>query len=456
MSVRFDAASDRLSYSLSAPPTPNSGFTVTMWAYVSVSRGDYSTLVRLWTASDSNVPLTFDTDSNGLNGPHYFTTAGIVNGSLNMAVGSWRKLAVSRGAGGTGHNYAALSTGSTTVTSGAIGSIADPIGITLAGRTPAESNEWFNGRLTYVRVWSRELSQAEIEAEWASTTPVSTTGLWADWPLETAADLTDHSGGGHTLVADASEGATAVTTEDGPLPVVYVKTGGGASVRVGIGAKAVTSATVYTKTGGAAASGVGVGAEAVVSATVYSKAGGAASGAVGVGAKTVTPATTYTKTGGAVVVGAGSGAATVTSAGVVYVKTGGAVAHGVGTGVRALVIIKFGGSVAHCVGGSLRIFPPVPTNWPPVITGPSVAPLVLVSGPKDAPLILVAAPVAAPLVLVSGPQSTSGSGASELPLMSRRGLSRRSLPAEADEFVVAQFRALRERRRAAKIRRANP
>jgi hypothetical protein len=238
MSVRFDAASDRLSYSASNPPSPNSGFTVTLWAWVSVSRGDYSTLVRLWAASDSNVPLTFDTDSNGLNGPHYFSTSGIVNGSLNMAVGEWRKLAVSRSAGGTGKTYAALSTGLTTVTSGAIGSIPDPIGITLAGRTPAEANEWFNGRLTYVRVWSRELSQAEIEAEWASATPVSTTGLFADWPLESAADLTDHSGNGHTLVADATEGPTSVTTAPGPplaadRPGAVVAAGVGQTLAVG-------------------------------------------------------------------------------------------------------------------------------------------------------------------------------------------------------------------------------
>jgi hypothetical protein len=93
-----------------------------------------------------------------------------------------------------------------------------------------------------------------------------------------------------------------------------------------------------------------------------------------------------------------------------------------------------------------------PTNWPPVISGPFAAPLVLISGPKNAPLVLVSPPVKAPLVLVSGPRSTAGSGASELPMMSRRGLSRRSLPAEANEFVIEQFRALRQRRHAAKSR----
>ena len=387
MAVRFDAASDRLSHSASSPPSPNGGFTVTLWAYVSVSRGDYSTLFRLWTASDSNVPITYDTDSNGLNGPHYFTTAGIVNGSLNMAVGEWRKLAVSRGAGGTGKNYAALPTGSTTVTSGAIGSIADPIGVTLAGRTPAEASEWFNGRLAYVRVWSRELSQAEIEAEWASPTPVSATGLWADWPLETATDLTDHSGNDHTLVSDAAEGATAVTTEDGPLAVNYTKSGGAATAGAGTGAKALTQPQGYIKGGGAASSGAAVGAAAVIQPRGFTKSGGA----VGVG-----------------------------------------------------------------VGGSRPFaIPPPVAGWPPLFAGPERAPLVLVSGPELAPLVLFSARTAAPLVLISGPVSAPSPGATEHPMMARRGAFRRSLPAPADEFVIEQFRQLRARRRADKIRKAN-
>jgi hypothetical protein len=255
MAVRFDAASDRLSYSASSPPTPNSGFTITLWAYVSVSRGDYSTLVRLWTGSDSNVPVTFDTDSDGLTGPQYFSTSGIVNGSLGMAVGAWRKLAVTRNSSGTAKNYAATQVGVTQVSSGAIGSIPDPIGVTLAGRTPAEANEWFNGRLAYVRVWSRELSQTEIETEWSSTVPVSVTGLWAAWPLESASDLTDHSGNGRTLVADATEGPTAVTTEAGPFPIAATA--------------ALTAATSVTGT-----ATIGTGATATLVATTSISASG--------------------------------------------------------------------------------------------------------------------------------------------------------------------------------------
>jgi hypothetical protein len=99
---------------------------------------------------------------------------------------------------------------------------------------------------------------------------------------------------------------------------------------------------------------------------------------------------------------------------------------------------------------------PAPTaGWPPVFAGPELAPLVLVSGPELAPLALVGAVASAPLVLISGHVPAPSPGSTPHPVMARRGLARRSLPGPADEFVIEEFRRLRERRRAAKIRGAN-
>lgn len=103
----------------------------------------------------------------------------------------------------------------------------------------------------------------------------------------------------------------------------------------------------------------------------------------------------------------------------------------------------------------VEVIPEPTAGWPPVFAGPSPARLVMVAGPELAPLVLVSTSTPAPLVLISGHVPAPSPGSTPHPVMARRGLSRRSLPGPADEFVIEQFRALRERRRAAKIRGAN-
>jgi ribonucleotide reductase alpha subunit len=87
--------------------------------------------------------------------------------------------------------------------------------------------------------------------------------------------------------------------------------------------------TVYSKTGGGAGVGAGSGAKTVAHATTYAKTGGAAGAGAGSGAKSL--AHSYPKTGGAAGIGAGSGAKVL---GKTNPKTGGAAAIGAGTGHR--------------------------------------------------------------------------------------------------------------------------
>lgn len=210
MSVRFDAATDRISIT-TALPNPADGITLTAWAYVSVNTGTNATLARLWTDAGATTSVTFATDSDGLSGPGYFTGGGSVVATTNFVVGSWRKVAFTRSST-TGHVYVATVGGVTEHVSGTVGGAANPAGLTLGGRSPVDGSEFFNGRLAYVRVWSGQLDQTQVEAEWASTSPVVASGIWADWPLTVATDLTDHSGNGRDLIA----GSTSVTTEDDP------------------------------------------------------------------------------------------------------------------------------------------------------------------------------------------------------------------------------------------------
>ena len=241
MSTRFDAASDRISFAGSMFAV-GSGFTMTAWAYVSVDTDTFATVARLHASSASTTVVTWATGGDGLSGPNYFTGGGTVTNATNMAVGQWRKIALSC-SGTTGRSYIATVGGATEVDSGTV-SVGTPDGLTLAGRGPADSSEVFNGRLAYVRIWTAELSQAQIEAEWASTTPVVTSGLWADWPLTDSTDLTDHSGNGRNLTA----GGTAVSTEDNP-PIGGAVTG---SALFAFGGLTATASAVRTVTGTAA------------------------------------------------------------------------------------------------------------------------------------------------------------------------------------------------------------
>lgn len=270
MSTRFDAAGDRISFAGTMFPV-GSGFTIAAWAYVSVDTDTFATIGRLHASSGSSTVATWAAGSDGLSGPSYFTGSGTVSNSTNMAVGAWRKIAISC-SGTTGKSYICTVGGVTEVASGTVG-VGTPDGLTLGGRAPADSSEPFNGRLAYVRVWTAELTQSEIEAEWASTTPVRTSGLWANWPLTDSTDLTDHSGNGRNL----SAGSTAVSTEADP-PLSSNVTG---TATAGFGGLTATASGVPTVRGTAAGSfggliGSAAGTPKVVGTAAFS--GGALTG----------------------------------------------------------------------------------------------------------------------------------------------------------------------------------
>jgi hypothetical protein len=206
MAIRFDAAADRLSYSAVAPPAT---FTITAWAYLSVDQNALSHISRLWDGAAGGV-VGWRTTADGTSGPSYFSGAATITNATGFVVDEWRKVAIAR-TGATAQSLVATPAGVTEVDSGAAdtGTIA---GITLAGRHPGSATEWWNGRLAYVRIWSAVLTQPEIEAEWASATPVRTADLFADWPLATSTDLTD-TVASRVLTTVAG---FAHTTEDGP------------------------------------------------------------------------------------------------------------------------------------------------------------------------------------------------------------------------------------------------
>lgn len=282
MAVRFDAANDRIGIA-AALPDPATAITVLGWAYLTADTGTFATLCRVHAASGASTTITFATNGAAPAGPAYFTGGGSIISSTGMPVGAWRKVAVTC-SGTSGAVYVAAPGGATDVDTGSVGGAAAPTGLTLAGRSAGDASEPFNGRLAYWRVYAAALSQAEVEAEWASTTPVRTSNLWADWPLSVHTDLTDHSGNGRNLTA----GATATTTEDGP-PIANEVTGAASAVLGGLTATAVGTRTVTGSAtavlGGVVASAAGV-REVTGTATV--QLGGIAATATAAGAATTT------------------------------------------------------------------------------------------------------------------------------------------------------------------------
>jgi hypothetical protein len=116
MSTRFDTASDRISYA-GTMFAVGSGFTITAWAWVSVDTDANSTFARLHASSGGSTIATWATGSDGLSGPNYFTGGGSVTNATNMAVGAWRKIAISC-SGTTGKSYVNTNGGTTEVDTG--------------------------------------------------------------------------------------------------------------------------------------------------------------------------------------------------------------------------------------------------------------------------------------------------------------------------------------------------
>jgi alginate lyase/concanavalin A-like lectin/glucanase superfamily protein len=225
VAVRFDAAGDRL-YLAATLPTPSStGLTVLGWWRLRVDRNDFSTYYRTENSGGSTIH-TCASFSSGQD-VNVFTTSGELDSGYTNAVDEWVAVAVvDTGSGVT--LYVRPDGGTTDVTAGSVGS-GTPAQLTIGGRADDDASEWLNGNAGYVRVFADALTQAEVEAEWDSTTPVLT--AWADWPL--VDDVQDASGNGRHLTQVS--GSPAFDT-DPPVAVVYDRAGGAAGAAAGTGA----------------------------------------------------------------------------------------------------------------------------------------------------------------------------------------------------------------------------
>lgn len=279
MSVRFDAATDQLA--IASAPSPTSAITGTAWVR-NIEGLSFGTFFRL-RAAGTIIALT--ASSGGLNGPQGNTTGGVAGPYVPgvgdaLPVNSWRRIGF-KISGTTCTVYWGDDAGGATGTASATVATGSPTDTSVGGRGGGDTSDRWGGDIAHLRFWTAVLSQAEIEAEWASATAVRTSNLWASWPLTDASTLTDASGNGRTLTA----GSTAVTTQGDP-PIASSTTGVAAGLAPSPTGALAASVTVAASVAASAPSPTGALAASVVIAGATAGLAPSPTGALDAGVST--------------------------------------------------------------------------------------------------------------------------------------------------------------------------
>lgn len=218
MAIRFDATTDTVYLTTTLPDPATTGLTVLGWWRVRADTGSFQDYYRIATGGGATIN-TVSTFATTL-GVVVFTQSGDLDSGYVNDIDEWVAIAVTDNGAGTSL-YVQPQGASTIVTSGVVGS-GVPGQFAIGGRSFADPEEWLNGNAAHVRVYGAALSQAEVEAEWASATPVRSSGLWADYPF--LDDIQDASGNGRHLTPVSGTpafepGPLEPPAEEGPAPV---------------------------------------------------------------------------------------------------------------------------------------------------------------------------------------------------------------------------------------------
>ena len=235
MAVRIDAATEYYSRDITGDtPDFTAGFSFAGWFQVNTDRNTYSSWFSIFGASHY---LNIASEADGLAIWAFWNDAvGADNVSLFTATAdTWYFVAGRKPSGATAaltyyFGAATAATFSSAATAGARGGIT--VTTLEIGRDGAAA-EWLNGTSGPVKIWTAELSAAELVQESRQLAPVRSANLYAFYPFHSAADATaraDFSGNGRNL-----SGGTGSTLVSGP-PVpwqagrrrsVYVPAAGG-------------------------------------------------------------------------------------------------------------------------------------------------------------------------------------------------------------------------------------
>lgn len=204
MAVRFDTTGE--SYTRALALGTQAALTVACWFKLSVDRNDYSSPFFIDNGTSDNWGL--QTGADGTTMATVFD-ASTQQGMGSLTVGTWYFVCLStNGTSGNLFHKTASAAGLTTVAVTSVTASVNAATLRL-GDSPW-GNEWLNGCLAAVKVWTTALTAAEAQTESTQYIPDRLTNLVSWHPL-VKAETTDYSGNARTL-----SGGAGATTEDGP------------------------------------------------------------------------------------------------------------------------------------------------------------------------------------------------------------------------------------------------
>jgi hypothetical protein len=223
MAVRFDAVGDKLSRSgtgttiLSSVDPPGEAQTFCCWIKRKVDTGTFATALYAAFSGAGNLEIFLETETGG-DVLHFFEEPPTESDCAGptLTIDTWFFVAVVRTNTSRALYYGTEAGGALTKVTNSdtrnIGTTANSNFVFNLGNDPF--NENFNGEVSLVRYFEAALNDAEVDAEWRSTTPVKSP-VRGDWRLAAAASAgTDSSGNSLTLTV------AGTLTDGGTDPVV--------------------------------------------------------------------------------------------------------------------------------------------------------------------------------------------------------------------------------------------
>jgi hypothetical protein len=225
MAVRFDANTDLLKRTTGTIAASTANLSGCCWVKRKVDTGAFATCLYVHSATANHeVWLECDATGDVLHMFDFQTTEADLSGPT-LTIDTWFFVAFQRTNAARALYYG-------TEAGGTLTKVSDTSTHTSAS---AASEFWigqdiytegFNGEIAYVRLWDTNLSDAEMDAEWRSATPVKSANLRGDWRLASAATATTDSGpnaltltSGGTLT-DGGANPTPPTASGLVLPVL--------------------------------------------------------------------------------------------------------------------------------------------------------------------------------------------------------------------------------------------
>jgi hypothetical protein len=210
MAVRFNGSNTYLH--LGSAPNYNSAYTVAFWYYHAqlVPADTWRTAFGFGNSTDSQAMELTQIDPDEHLDSWISWSPGQFQGNAGttaLQLGEWYHVTMVRS---STTNLQFYLNGASETTNNFNVTQRPSSNVTEIGRTTGDG-EWANCRIAHVKVWTSNLTGAQIAAEMDSATPVVTSNLWAYWPLASHTDLTDASGNGRHLTGNGT-----LATEDGP------------------------------------------------------------------------------------------------------------------------------------------------------------------------------------------------------------------------------------------------